>query len=157
VSKQTHFTFKAGDHLDRDAVPAIAGRAFKLTAKFDTRSTQSGVLLAQGGSAHGYALYLADGKLHFTVRSRAGATTVSTSEKVTGAHTATARLEYSGSITLQMDDQPASMATARGLITVQPADGLDVGSDEGGAVGPYKTPNKFTGTIEVITLELDPK
>jgi arylsulfatase A-like enzyme len=157
VSKQTHFTFKAGDHLDGDAVPAIAGRAFKLTAKFDTRTAQNGVLLAQGGSAHGYALYLADGKLHFTVRSRAGATTVSTPEKITGAHTATARLEASGALTLQMDDQPAVTATARSLIAAQPADGLDVGSDEGGAVGPYKTPNKFTGLIEVITLELDPK
>jgi hypothetical protein len=39
-------------------------------------------------------------------------------------------------------------------ITAQPADGLDVGSDEGGAVGPYKAPNKFNGTIESITIEL---
>ena len=38
-----------------------------------------------------------------------------------------------------------------------PADGLDVGSDEGGAVGPYSTPNKFAGTIEFITIELDAK
>jgi arylsulfatase len=76
---------------------------------------------------------------------------------VTGAHTATARLDSAGSLTLQLDDQPAFTATRQGSITAQPADGLDVGSDEGGAVGPYTTPNKFTGTIKAITIELDTK
>lgn len=38
-----------------------------------------------------------------------------------------------------------------------PADGLDVRSDEGGEVGPYTTPNKFTGKIGYVTIELDAK
>jgi arylsulfatase A-like enzyme len=157
VSKKTHFTLKAGDHLDRNDVPAIADRTFKLTAKFNLRATQGGVIIAQGGSANGYALYLADGRLHFTVRSRGSVTTVSTSEKISGANTATAKLDTTGTITLQVDGLPTVSTAGRGLIAAQPVDGLDVGSDEGGAVGPYKSPNKFSGTIEAITLELDPK
>ena len=95
--------------------------------------------------------------MHFVVRSRAGVSIASTPGVVTSAHTAIARLGDSGTLTLTLDDQPVVTATTRGLITAQPADGLDVGSDEGGAVGPYSTPNKFTGTIESITIELDAK
>ena len=76
---------------------------------------------------------------------------------MTGPHTAIARLDGTGALTLKVGDQPIITATTRGIIAAQPADGLDVGSDEGGAVGPYSTPNKFAGTIEFITIELDAK
>lgn len=157
ASKERRFTFKAGDHLDGAGAPAIAGRAFTLTAKFDTGTAKDGVLVAQGGSSLGYALFLADGKLHFVVRSRAGVASASTPVVVTGPHTAIARLDGTGALTLKVGDQPIITATTRGIIAAQPADGLDVGSDEGGAVGPYSTPNKFAGTIEFITIELDAK
>ena len=111
--------------------------------------------MAQGGSSHGYALFLAEGKLHFVVRSPAGLVTAITPGVVTGAHAAIVRLDPSGELTLALDDQPAVTAAARGLIVALPADGLDGGSDEGGAVGPYSTPNKFAGTIGTMTMELD--
>ena len=41
-----------------------------------------------------------------------------------------------------------------GLFTAMPVDGLSVGSDEGGAVGSYKVPNTFTGTIESVVIEM---
>ena len=157
ASKERRFTLKAGEHLDGAGAPAIAGRAFTLTAKFDTGGAKDGVIVAQGGSSLGCALFLADGKLHFVVRSRAGVATASTPVVVTGPHTAIARLDADGTLTLQLDAQPFVTAATRGLITDMPADGLDVGSDEGGAVGPYSTPNKFAGTIEFITIELDAK
>ena len=155
LTKIRHFTLKAGDHLDRAEAPPIAGCAFTLTAKFDTGAAKDGVLVAQGGSSIGYALYFADGKLHFIVRSRAGVATVSTPGIAAGSHTAIARLDATGALTLTLDGQPGITATEHVRITTMPVDGLDVGSDEGGAVGPYAAPNKFTGTIEFITLELD--
>ncbi len=155
-SKATRFMLKVGDHLDRSEAPAIVGRGLTITAKFDASTAKTGVLVAQGGSTHGYALFLADGQLHFVVRSRAGVATASAPGLRTGAHTATARLDAAGTLTLALDGQPAVTASARVRIAAQPADGLDVGSDEGGAVGPYAAPNRFTGTIGAITLELDP-
>lgn len=157
ASKERRFTLKAGDHLDGSEAPAIAGRAFTLTVKFDTGAAKDGVLIAQGGSSHGYALFLAEGKLHFVVRGREGVATANAPDLVIGAHTAIARLDATGTLTLKVDEKPAVTAVRQNLITAQPADGLDVGSDEGGAVGPYSTPNKFTGTIESITIELDTK
>ena len=155
MSKEARFTLKAGDRLDRNEAPAIAGRGFTLTATFDTQSARDGVLVAQGGSSVGYALYLAAGKLHFIVRSRAGVATASTPGIVAGSHTAIARLDDTGRLTLTLGGQPAVTAASQIPLTAMPVDGLDVGSDEGGAVGPYSAPNKFTGTIEVITVVID--
>ena len=155
-SQEKRFVLKAGDHLDRAQAPAIAGRGFTITAVFDTGAAKDGVIVAQGGSASGYALYIADGKLCFTVRSSAGVTTVATSSTVAGRHTAIARLEGQGKLALVLDDQPAGTAAARGVITALPTDGLDVGADTKGTVGPYQAPNKFTGTIESLVIELAP-
>lgn len=146
---------KAGDHLARKEAPAIARRTFTITAKFDTGLATNGVLVAQGGSALGYALYLADGRLHFTVRSRAKVITASTASVVTGAHTAVARLDAKGALTLTLDGQPSANANASGPVGAMPVDGLDVGADTGGAVGPYRGPNPFGGTIESVLIELD--
>jgi arylsulfatase len=111
--------------------------------------------VAQGGTAIGYALYLADGKLHFIVRSSAGIGTASTVRIVEGAHTAEARLDPNGVLTLKLDGQIAGTASTRGAMAAMPVDGLDVGTDTGGAVGPYRPPNAFTGSIQSVIIELD--
>ncbi len=49
--------------------PAIAGRGFTITAAFDAQAPE-GVVVAQGGSARGYALFLRKGKLAFAVRAK---------------------------------------------------------------------------------------
>jgi len=152
--KETRFNLLGGDHLDRGEAPAIANRAFTITAKFEGEPTEKGVIVAQGGSAHGYALFLADGKLHFTIRSKTGATTATASLSGANSHTAVARFDGRSALSLKLDDTPAAGATARGPITAMPVDGLDVGADEGGAVGPYVTPNHFSGRIESVVIEL---
>lgn len=156
-SGETRFALKAGDHLARSNAPAIAGRGFTLTAKFDLQAARNGVIVAQGGSAHGYSLFLADGKLTFLVRSAKGIATVATPEAVAGAHTAVARLDAGGGLTLTLDGHLVGKASGRGPIAAMPVDGLDVGSDEGGAVGPYRAPNKFGGQVETVIVELDAK
>src|SRR6185295_3130036 len=105
TSKETRFLLKAGDHLARAQAAAIAGRGFTITAKFDTLETRQGVIIAQGGTAHGYTLFLADGKLTFLVRSVAGVTSVATSEAVNGAHAVIARLDSTGTLSLRLDGQ----------------------------------------------------
>jgi arylsulfatase len=154
-SPERRFALKAGDHLAGDKAPAIAGRAFTITAKFDTGAAKEGVLVAQGGSNRGYALYLADGKLHFRIRNGASVATASTAETVSGAHTAVARVDAKGAITLTLDGQSTAKANLPGLPSAMPQDGLDVGEDTNGAVGPYQTPNAFKGAIDSILIELD--
>jgi len=154
LSKETRFTLRAGDHLDRSEAPAIAGRAFTITAKFEADTDSKGVLVAQGGTAHGCALFLADGKLCFVLRSSSGAATVTATLSQAGAHKAVARFDGKIGLSLKVDNQLESNATARGPMTTMPVDGLDIGADNGGAVGPYAKPNKFTGRVESVVIEL---
>jgi hypothetical protein len=58
-------------------------------------------------------------------------------------------------LTLALDDQPAVSARAAGLLQQMPADGLDVGEDAGGLVGPYQEGNNFGGVIESVHIKLD--
>jgi arylsulfatase A-like enzyme len=154
LSKETHFTLKMGDHLDRARAPAIAGRSFTITARFNAQAAQ-GVVVAQGGTARGYTLFLQDRKLVFLVRTAGQTSNVSTREPVTGAHTAVARLAPDGALTLALDGQPAVTGKAPALIESMPADGLEVGSDQAGLVGPYPADNQFRGTIASVGIVLD--
>jgi arylsulfatase len=122
--------------------------------KFDA-SDKNGVLVAQGGSAHGYSLFLNDGKITFALRQSGTLTTISSAAPDVGPHTASAILDASGAMALTLDGKRVAQGQAPGLLTTMPRDGLDVGADEGGAVGPYSAPNRFAGTIESVTVELD--
>jgi len=143
-----------GDHLQRTKAPAIAGRGFTVTATFDTKTPQ-GVIVAQGGAARGYALFLKDGKPSFAVRAADHLTSIAARESVTGRHTVVARLHRTGVMTLTLDGQPVAEGKAPRLIETMPVDGLDVGSDREGLVGSYPTENQFQGTIESVCVELD--
>ena len=159
---KTKFELKAGDRLERNQAPAISGRGVTVTVKFDTKNpaggpiANDGVLLAHGGTANGYALYLKGGKLTFTVRAANKATTVATAAAVSGTHTAVAKLAADGAVSLTVDQDPPVNGKAGGPIPKAPLDGLDVGSDQGGLVGAYTAENKFAGTIESVVVELVP-
>lgn len=154
-SRETHFVLKAGDHLDRSEAPAIVGRAYTITAKFSAGPADTGVLVAQGGSAHGYTLFMSERFLHFTVRSRGATATTRIALPGAGSHLATASLDVEGTLALRLDATTAPAAPNRVVVRVMPTDGLDVGSDGGGAVGPYQAPARFTGTIESVAVELE--
>lgn len=155
-SQETRFALKNGDHLKRGQSPAIAGRGFTITTKFDTRAPD-GVIVAQGGVAQGYTLFLQGGKLNFLIRANGEATSVATTSTITGAHTAVAQLKADGTLTLALDGQPATKSKAPGVLTTMPIDGIDVGSDDDGLVGPYPAANQFRGVIESLLIELDKK
>lgn len=151
--EEKRFTLKAGDHLERDRAPAIAGRPFSITVKFDPGEANEGVLVAQGGSARGYALYLSEGMLNFTVRAGDHARSTVSMQPTKGTQTAIASLDGKGGLTLVLGDAKSS-GQGVGLIPEMPVDGLDVGADTGGVVGPYKGPNRFGGKIESLVIEL---
>jgi len=155
LSTQRHFELKAGARLARAKAPAILGRGFTISAKFDTQEAKNGVIVAQGGTARGYALFLADGKLTFFVHSADGHASVGSEEAITGQHTAIARLDAKGAMTLTLDGRPVGGTTQTDLIDCMPVEGLDVGCDRGGAVGPYTSPDTFNGEIESVVIELD--
>ncbi|MEO7717041.1 MAG: arylsulfatase [Capsulimonas sp.] len=156
LSGETQFTLKEGDHLDRAHAPAVAGCGFTLTAKFDATGTD-GVVAAQGGAAQGYTLFLQNGKLTFLVREAGHTTQIATPQSVTGAHTAVARVEADGVLSLTLDSQGIVKGKAPGPLPQTPIEGLDIGEDRGARVGPYGAANTFAGTIQSVIIELDSK
>jgi hypothetical protein len=154
-SKKARFTLNQGDHLDRDDAPAISNRGFRIMADVDIQKPE-GVIVAQGGTAHGYALYVDKGKLTFVVRSGGKAVPIVATTELKGSHAVMAQLKADGTLLLQVDGQPAAEGKSD-LLTRMPTDGLDVGSDEGGLVGSYGERNEFGGTIKSVLIELDAK
>jgi arylsulfatase len=132
----------------------VVNRGFTVTARFDARQA-NGVIVAQGGTARGFALFLQDGKLNFLVRAGGEATGIAAPDRVDGAHTAVARLQADGSLKLTLDGKAVATGKAPGTIKSMPVDGLDIGSDSEGLVGPYTAENKFGGTIESVLIELE--
>lgn len=153
-SDAAHFTLKQGDHLDRAHSPNLKGRSFTITADFEAKGAD-GVIVAQGGTANGYALYLHEGKLTFVVRITGTTTSIAAAESISGAHAATAHLAADGSLTLKLDGQIVAEGKTKGTLPAMPVDGLDVGADTAGLVGNYGPANSFVGTIKSVTVDLD--
>ncbi len=148
------FQLKAGDRLDREDAPNVAHRGFTVTAKF-VSDGKDGVIVAQGGSSQGFALFVRDGKLRFALR-RAGVLTVAATEFAgAGAHVAVARLAADGELSLALDGRPVATARALGVLPTQPQDGLEVGEDSGGLVAAYGADNAFTGKIESVEIAIE--
>ena len=92
----------------------------------------------------------------FLVRTSSdAATSVGTSETITGSHAAFARLEPDGKLSLTLDGKNVANDQAPDLIEAMPVDGLQVGSDEAGLVGLYSSENKFNGSIDSVLIDLN--
>jgi len=110
-----------------------------------------GVVLARGGGNHGYALYIKGGRPCFAIRADGELTTVSGKKKVAGRW-----VHLSGALTaekelqIHVDGILDASATAPGLITVDPAEAMEIGADEGSTVGDYSGRFGFTGLIDEV-------
>lgn len=148
-------TFNAVGHYSGNESPQIADRTLELTAIFDAQD-MNGVIVAQGGGGHGFALYVKEGELVFALRRLMELTTVSGGPLETGEHTVAVTLAADGLISLTLDENSPVTGMASGTITNQPQDGLDIGADRGAAVGEYEIPNQFGGTIGSVGLVTTP-
>ena len=139
-----------GDTLASGNAPQIAGKALVISVRVEPKS-RSGVIVAQGGSAGGYALHLREGKPVFTVREHGRPVSIAaTTEAPPGGFRLEARLARDGTMTLAVDGKPAASGKAPGLITTQPQEDFCVGFDDGKPVGDYDGKAHFRGTISQL-------
>jgi arylsulfatase len=140
-----------GDTLSPADAPRIAKRPLTISAEIEPEAP-NGVILAQGGPANGYTLFLQDGKLAFGLRVARKLTVVSATQPLGAGHfKVQAQLADGGQITLSADGKPVASGVAPGLIAAQPGRGLTVGSDPR-AIADYTGPNGFRGKIENVNL-----
>jgi arylsulfatase len=153
------------------SAPKVFNRPHSITALIDMPAGGAeGVLLAQGGVAGGYALYVQDGRLHY-VHNYMGLAEMRVSSTVDLPEGPVAvRYEFEpttppdlargrgagGRAQLYVD---GALAGAADFDTTVPIifgiEGLSCGYDFGEAVtDAYQTPFRFTGTIDTVTVDL---
>jgi arylsulfatase len=113
------------------------------------------VLVAQGGTVHGFSLYFKAGELNWAIRRERELQTVSAkAETLANPRKITASLDRDGTMRLTIDGREVGTGKASGLLPKLPTDGLQIGKDLKGAVGDYKGPFPFGGRIESVVVEL---
>jgi arylsulfatase len=152
--KQKRFELKAGDDLPREEAPFVEGRSLLITATVAEMAAE-GVLVAQGGSAEGFSLYVKDGKPTFATRHGGHLHVVASAKAVDAEQTQlTAVFDKDGTVTITVDGRELACGKTPGPLTRMPLDGLQVGSDQAGAVGEYSPPFPFAGKIDGVILEI---
>ena len=126
--------------------PKIANRELTIVGQVKRRRSSAGVIVAQGGREHGYAVHLLDGRLAFDVRVNGKVTRIVGEQNCPSefAFEATLNAEQ---LNLSINGTAVGSAASPGLIPVQPKDDLSVGLDDRTAAGDYVAPNVFGGKV----------
>ncbi|MDB4438469.1 arylsulfatase [bacterium] len=124
--------------------PKIANRPLTISATVEGQNLD-GVVLAQGGTEHGYALHFIKGVPALDLRVNGKVTRLSAGNKSTG------KIELKATIGMEKLTLTVMGRTfetkSPGLIPVQPKDSLSVGRDDRSSAGNYEAPNPFNGKI----------
>ena len=127
--------------------PKIAGKSLRIETEMQLTALAKpqGVVLAQGGREHGYAIHWLNGKIAFDVRVNGQVARVQIKGPVKGALKVVANLNAEV-MSLEVGGARAQMKSP-GLIPVQPKDDLSIGFDDQSAAGNYNSPNPFNGKV----------
>jgi len=129
-----------------------AGKAITVEA-WMTTTNPNGVIIARGGPAEGYALTIETGKPTFHVRVAGELATISGPKRIVGGwHHIVGVLAEDKQMRLYVDGERVGEGVAPGLPAKDPAQGMEIAADEGGAVGEYKSPFQFVGIIDEVRL-----
>lgn len=155
-SREKNFVLRANARLERSRAPYVVDKGLTIAVRI-TAPGDRGVLVAQGGSAWGYALYLDAGRPCFAVR-RSGELKTIRSEKPLPQEAGTLKVVWSrsGEISLFWNDQILARAANIPPLSSMPQDGLEVGRDEKGLVGDYPADYRFNGRLDQVTITLEP-
>ena len=147
------FNIKPRDTFTSKTSPNIANRPFKVTTEIE-KFPASGVILSQGGSNHGWSLYLKDEHLCFTVR-RGGKPETTSLKVPSNCKGSFQAIVGETNVTLLAGEELNSVKPNDFRLSAQPIDILEVGRDSGGIVGNYGQDFKLTVAIKSATVTLD--
>jgi hypothetical protein len=143
-----------GDKLTGGAVPDVGRRAFTITAEVGPK-VGDGVVIAQGGTRHGYTLFVERNHLAFGFRHGGKLSVVKSAAPLpTGPGTITASLAADGSVLVLWNDQKMAEGKVEGSLRATPQEGVQVGQDYGAAVASYPPPFRFGGEVRRVLLKL---
>jgi arylsulfatase A-like enzyme len=163
------YTFYPGvTHLYDALAPVTRNRTHTFTAYLDIPADgAAGVLVAEGGTAAGYSLYVKDGRPGYTYNYfRREVTTITAAERlppgrsVIGLHFAYLGPGAGGPADVALTVNGTKVGEARLTRTVPRAysyeETFDVGEDTASPVGPYAAPFRFSGTLQRLEVRSEP-
>jgi arylsulfatase len=180
--KRKVYVLRSGDERLSDTMNPHtgAGTGYTIRAEIDNPGNAEGTILAQGGRYGGFSLFIKNGHAYFEINSFGHRSGQLVSQKPLPKGHSEIVVEVIPD--LKKPEDPNSQAPGnkqnpfpgKGTLSLNgaqsstaflniPAGGgywsaaetLDAGSDLGSAVSPeYHSPNRFTGTIQSVTLEL---
>ena len=150
--KQRRFVLQHGDDLSREVGPFVQKRGFELLANVTIEG--DGVIAAQGGVTHGWALYVQQGELRFAKTENGHRDVIQSGAKPTGDSSITVSFSKAGDVTLCLDGAEVVQGSVEAALSTQPLDGLQIGQDTHGNVGDYESPFPLNGQVEKVILEL---
>ncbi len=146
VGKATFVDFKMTKSLNPKEKPITIEMWFNA-------SKPNGVLIARGGPTDGFALTLKNGSVQFHVRANFNLKTIADKNRVVGGwHHVVGVLSEDKQMTLYVDGRKVAEGQASALLGTDPKQAMQLGSDEGTAVGDYRGQNGFTGAIDEVRL-----
>ena len=142
---------KLGDSFPPASAPQIAGRAFEISCTIEGENP-SGIILAHGGSAKGYALYCTtEGQIVFAVRHRPDSVhRVSHPIRGSGTTGIAAKLAEDGTLSLSLDDGTPNTSRSPGTISSQPQEDLCIGHDDKNPLDERAPGDRFSGRISSL-------
>ena len=150
------YELRPDDDLASGEAPYLVNRPFRVTVEI-LESADRGVLIAQGGAAEGFALYLDSGRPVLALRRGNELARLAAAGPLPPAPVQlVASIAADGKATLEAGGTPLARGDLGGLLSKMPVDGLQVGRDLNGVVGDYRGPNPFQGKIGDVVIELGP-
>ena len=155
LQKPQTIRLKAGQSRRSDRMPSVVEADIDVEATVTTNG-KDGVLIAHGGAAAGYVLYVKDGRPYVTLRVRNEPTTVSGPDALPTDRSVILRGHISAEkqLTLSVDGEEVARTSFKVLLNTQPVDPLDIGRDTKGNVGDYGGDFAFGGAIESTTVSI---
>ncbi len=150
--KLKHFELKHGAALTSNQAPYLEQRGFQINVTANVSG--DGVIAAQGGSNHGWALYIKQGTLRFAITRSGKQTLLDTETAVSGKVSIEARLTKSGKLKINLNGESVADIKLEGTLTSQPLESLEVGSDSEGVVGKYEQPFPLEGKVDKLVIDI---
>lgn len=153
-SKKKAFNLDANTNLTKELSPMIRKKPFEVEVHIEEQG--EGILVAQGGDTHGWALFIRDNVVHFTLSLGGKIETIKADKELTekeGKIVATLNLD--GIVELFAGKRKMGSGKVSSLVKEMPIDGLQVGRDEGGTVGDYKDAFDFDGKIKKVRIKIN--
>ncbi|MDG0963857.1 MAG: arylsulfatase [Opitutales bacterium] len=153
-SKKKAFNLDANTNLTKELSPMIRKKPFEVEVHIEEQG--EGILVAQGGDTHGWALFVRDNIVHFTLSLGGKIETIKADKELTEKEgKIIATLNPDGIVELFAGTRKLGSGKVSSLVKEMPIDGLQVGRDEGGTVGDYKDAFDFDGRIKKVRIRLN--